>query len=323
MIAGRYSFVDKACGIAMLFVVYGHLIFPETINIPWWQTSRDFIYKFHMPLFMFVSGFIVFLSTAKKNITNSQEYISFQRKKVRKFFPAYLFFSLLAIVVDVFMNNATSEEVWKSVFSFFFSPDRGSAGFLWYLYVLTGFYLITPFLLKLSRIEQSLLLFLGFLLTNTSFSILFSADLFAKYFFFFLAGGMFFLNLEKSNLFLKKNGLWISILTVALVIIDLNIGMTIPYQLISLGLIFSILYISSFKWPSALDNMVITMGLGSFAIYLFNTSILNAYYFVYKSVFHLPVSTFFIFSNLVFTVAFSVLLRYIFNRIVPQKIYSL
>ena len=59
----RLTFIDKASGFAILLVVYGHIEFPETRQINWYWIPRKFIYEFHMPLFMCLSGYISFLST--------------------------------------------------------------------------------------------------------------------------------------------------------------------------------------------------------------------------------------------------------------------
>jgi peptidoglycan/LPS O-acetylase OafA/YrhL len=319
----RLDFIDKASCIAMLLVVYGHLIFPETLQIGWWHLSRDFIYKFHMPLFMVISGFLVFLSTSKKSLSTGYEYRIFQKKKFQKFFPAYLFFSILAIIVDFFIVGQPPEKLKEAILAFFFYPDYGSAGFVWYLYVLMGFYLITPFLLKQSNDIKLLLLFAGFLLTSASFSIFFCADLFAKYFFFFLGGGMIYLNLDKFLIFVKKFRLPIVITSIVLVIVDFRLDMKVPYQLISVSLTLCILYISTLNWSVFLNRAAIIIGQSAFAIYLLNTSVLNVYYYLYKSVFQLPINAFFIFTCLMITVIISILIKVSFNKFVPKNIYSL
>lgn len=319
----RFSFVDKASAVAMILVVYGHIIFPETLEMSWWKESRDFIYKFHMPLFMFLSGFIVFLSTSRKNLDTKEEYLKFEKKKFQKFFPAYFFFSLLGVAFDIYSGNSSMDSISKQIFSFFFTPDYGSAGFVWYLYVLMGFYLITPMLLRLQNSVLYLLLFLGFLLTNTDFSIHFSADLFAKYFFFFLSGGLMFLKFSEIMAFLNKRGVIIVLVTFLITIVDFYSAFAVPYQLVSLAMIFSIVYLSNFSWLSFSDRVFIELGKGSFAIYLLNTSIVNLYYLVFKKSAILPISGFFVFSALIFTLVVSIIIRNLFNKIVPAKVYSI
>lgn len=54
----RIISLDIAKAICIVLVVIGHCL-PE--NAPnWYQQIVDFIYKFHMPLFMFASGYIIY-----------------------------------------------------------------------------------------------------------------------------------------------------------------------------------------------------------------------------------------------------------------------
>jgi len=319
----RISFIDKACGIAIVLVVYGHITFPEALDIPWYLTSNKFIYKFHMPLFMCLSGFIAFLSVSKSNIKSKAAYLNFEKKKAAKFLPGYIFFSLLAILVDVFYHHAKAAEINNSIYSFFFTPSIGSAAFVWYIYVLFGFYLITPFLLNLKSSSQFLLLAFGFILTNTTISPLFSADLFCKYFFFFFSGGLIYKNIDTVILFLERNGKWIVLLTFILIILDFFTHFIIPYQLLCIGIIPSVLYISNLKWPKTTSSTFVTMGVSAFAIYLLHTSVLNAYYIFFKLILGSKIGAFFIFSCLILSIAIPISIRLIFNRVLPHKIYTL
>lgn len=89
----RLSFIDKASGFAILLVVCGHIEFPETRHINWYRISRQFIYEFHMPLFMCLSGYVSFLSTTNKQIKSKTDFINFQKKKLNKFLSPYFLFS--------------------------------------------------------------------------------------------------------------------------------------------------------------------------------------------------------------------------------------
>jgi fucose 4-O-acetylase-like acetyltransferase len=319
----RFTAIDKATGIAISLVIYGHMSFLETQSLPWYAVSRDFIYKFHMPLFLCLSGFVVFLSTSKRNIKSQSDYLNFQKKKITKFLYPYIVFSIIAILVDIFYYHATVSEINNAIFSFFFSPNDGILKFVWYLYVLTGLYLIAPFLIKLESYHQYLLLALGFLLTNLSPSHLFSSDLFCKFFFFFLSGGLIYKNADKFFLFLKKNGLWILIMTLLLISIDFSFNLIIPFQFLSIAVILSVLYISTLRWPGIIEVIFKTMGVNSFAIYLLNVFIINVYFIFFKSYLQLEIGAFFVFSCLILTVLISILMRSILNKIIPAKIYTL
>ena len=58
-VANRISFIDQLKGITILLVVIGHLIEHNAgrDNFLW-----TFIYSFHMPLFMFISGYLAYVT---------------------------------------------------------------------------------------------------------------------------------------------------------------------------------------------------------------------------------------------------------------------
>lgn len=319
----RQLFIDKACGFAMILVVYAHFWFPETIMIKWYLISKEVIYKFHMPLFMCISGYLAFLSTNNRRIKSTADYFNFQRKKIYKFLPVYIIAASCSILLDVFYKNLPVAEINQNIYNTFFIPASGSAVFIWYLYVLVGFYLVTPFLLNLNSSSQYLLLFFGFLLTNSSFSNVFSANLFCKYFFFFFSGGMIYIKRDQFILFLATYGKWITFLTLGILIMDLFIHLIIPYQLNSIGVIMSVLYISTLEWPGLVSKIFVKMGVSSFAIFILNAPIMDIYYFFFKSILKIPIGGVFVFSGLIIILIFSVLIRFIFNKVVPAKVYSL
>ena len=49
--------IDRAKGLAILLVVFGHLMasgYPR--GNAWYDTAKDIVYTFHMPFFMYLSG---------------------------------------------------------------------------------------------------------------------------------------------------------------------------------------------------------------------------------------------------------------------------
>ena len=49
--AERIAWIDFAKGLAMILVVFGHVILPSLL--------QNFIYVFHMPFFSVMSGFLL------------------------------------------------------------------------------------------------------------------------------------------------------------------------------------------------------------------------------------------------------------------------
>ena len=319
----RLVFIDRACGLAICLVVYAHILFPETLKIDWYLRSEEFIYKFHMPLFICLSGYLAFMSATNARINSQQAYWRFQRKKLLKFLPVYFLFSLYAILVDIFLQQVTAQDISDYIFSFFFTPTKSSAVFLWYLYILIGFYLVTPFLIKLEGSTQVLLLVIAFLLTNVSLTPLFCFDFFCKFFFFFLGGGLIYKHSDRFFLFLEKNGKWIAMLALVLTIVDFFNYFPIPFQVISLLMIPSFLYVSKLNWSESFSKVIVAIGVSSFAIYLLNTSLINLYFILFRSFLKLEINALFIFSCFLLTVGVAVWIRTVFNRFIPRRVYVL
>ncbi|WP_170234207.1 acyltransferase family protein [Segetibacter aerophilus] len=319
----RVPFIDKAAGIAILLVVYGHIFFPETEKIPSHHISLEIIYKFHMEFFMTLSGYLAFLSTKKLEIIRASDYYLYLRKKLKKFLPAYIFFSITATLLDILFGDLTTRQLGEAAFSFFFRPTRGSAAFLWYLYVLTGFYSITPFLIRLENAILYLLLFFGFLMTSFTPSPLFCAELFCKYFFFFLAGGLLLLKQQLFLVTLKKSRKVLFIVTSIVIFINLFDYSIIPFQITSICIICCGIYLCNTKWPSKFESLIKVIGQNTFSIYLLNTTILNAIYYISKFFIKIKLDYFFISFSFILTVSISIFIRKIFNKYIPATIYNL
>ena len=71
----RIDYIDEMRGLAILFVVIGHII--QFNGIPTTNPVFEFIYSFHMPLFFSISGYITQKVT---QINNISQYLLFVRK---------------------------------------------------------------------------------------------------------------------------------------------------------------------------------------------------------------------------------------------------
>lgn len=74
----RKTYIDIAKGLAIMLVVVGHLVQNNLTG----TTARflfDFVYSFHMPLFMFLSGYVASL-TVERNLNEGRNFLA---KKAR------------------------------------------------------------------------------------------------------------------------------------------------------------------------------------------------------------------------------------------------
>lgn len=137
---------DIAKALCIILVVIGHY-FP--IDSPqWYATFRSWIYSFHMPLFMFASGYIYMA------FKRDESYTSFLMKKFRRLMVPY--FVVSAIIVSVKMATQSSMYVENPVTAMsyvkiLYLPEAGY--FLWFIWALFTMFLLVPlFKTKIARL---------------------------------------------------------------------------------------------------------------------------------------------------------------------------
>ncbi len=129
---------DLAKGIGIILVVLGHF-FPEG-SPNWYAVMRQVIYSFHMPLFLFVSGF-VYMHT-RRDIS----YGAFLMKKVKRIVIPYFLVSFLFIAIklvpqalSIYVKNPVTLSSFLKVFYY---PEAAVS--FWYLWALWWFFMIVP-----------------------------------------------------------------------------------------------------------------------------------------------------------------------------------
>lgn len=138
----RVHFFDNLKGILIFLVVFGHFALPVHSASDTLNALYGFIYIFHMPLFVFVSGFF-----AKSIVKNGRLRI----EKIISILVLAIVFQLLLIFIE-----QGSRPLSESLLSFGSAP--------WYLVALAWWYLLTPFFSQmrpLSAIAASFIAALG------------------------------------------------------------------------------------------------------------------------------------------------------------------
>lgn len=133
----RIVWIDIAKAICIILVVIGHYI-PETHPL-WYGEMRKVIYTFHMPLFMFASGYI-YIAT-KKEISYSE----FIWRKVKRLMVPYLTVSVLVVSIKLCTQNQAYVENPVTPFSYlkiFYLPEAGY--FLWFIWALWWMFILIP-----------------------------------------------------------------------------------------------------------------------------------------------------------------------------------
>lgn len=177
----RIVWIDIAKTICIILVVIGHYI-PD-IHPVWYGEMRRIIYTFHMPLFMFASGFVYI--AAKRKVT----YRDFLWGKVKRLMIPYFTVSIIVITLKLLSQGAAYVENPVTPFSYFkilYLPEAGY--FLWFIWALWWMFVVIP---VFSAPKARLALFIVSLflpLTSSYLPEMFCLKQFANMLQFFMAG---------------------------------------------------------------------------------------------------------------------------------------
>lgn len=130
---------DIAKAICIVLVAIGHYV-PEGAPA-WYDSIHDWIYMFHMPVFMFASGYIYL--TFKKD----EPYSKFIIKKVKRLMVPYLVVSALIVAIKLLSQRGMYVQnpvTLTSYLRIFYMPEAGY--FLWFVWALFTMFCIVPLL---------------------------------------------------------------------------------------------------------------------------------------------------------------------------------
>lgn len=147
----RIVLFDIAKALCIVLVVVGHY-FPENSPV-WYECLNKLIYSFHMPLFMFASGFI-YMATKKEG----ESYSKFLVKKLKRLMLPYVVVSVIVISIKMLTEKHASVENPVTAYAYIkmlYFPEAGY--FLWFIWALWWMFVIAP----LFATKQKRLLLLG------------------------------------------------------------------------------------------------------------------------------------------------------------------
>lgn len=148
-IKGRLAYLDALRGLAIFLVVYCHVAsislgIPEGIG-----STNDTISLLHLPLFFFLSGFLMFREDRSQKMKPSWQYLA--RKAGELVLPAIIFVTLFALWMH------------RSAESILFSQFKGGYWFTFFLYLFILLYALFSLILRRfnARTRATVILILG------------------------------------------------------------------------------------------------------------------------------------------------------------------
>ena len=151
--SSKLIFFLQAFGI--ILVVIGH----ANISGTW---LRTWIYEFHMPLFMFISGFLMKYSL--KTDYEDVNLCEFIKKKLYRLLIPYFVINIIALYPKILMNDFASRPVevsWFGIIQSFIYPWDNTIIFFWFLPTLFLIFVISASLLKLFKSDIPIIILMA------------------------------------------------------------------------------------------------------------------------------------------------------------------
>jgi len=184
--------IDKAKGFAIFLVVLGHIVAADTpVGNEWYAVLKFYIYKFHMPFFMFISG--VIMAYTFPGIKNSKDYFKYIFRKLKRLAPGYVLFGALIYVGKVASSKVMHVDglpggVYSELYNLLLVPSQSAGGSLWFIYVLMEMYIVFPLFIVFFIKRPVIILLAGLIAEFIPVSNVFMLDRFCEYFLFFAIG---------------------------------------------------------------------------------------------------------------------------------------
>jgi hypothetical protein len=183
--------IDRAKGVAILLVVFGHIVAREVPpGVHWYEPLRYAIYRFHMPFFLYLSGTVVVLSGLLGKPPAAWPAI-LRGRTVRLLVPFFalglLVLAAKLVAMRIVPVDNPPEGLWGGLRDLFWTTAHSPAVTVWYLAVL---FLCTVLALPLARVGVggAGLVLLGLALQLVPVPPVAYLDRFASHFLFFAAG---------------------------------------------------------------------------------------------------------------------------------------
>lgn len=179
----RLVTVDIMQGLAMLLVVIGHHLL-DFMPVGYGQ-FHHWLYIFHMPYFIFISGFLIAYSY------KGEQYVKYIYRRFRKFFIPYVLIGVIVTLLASLKYGIAS--IGNNLLNLLISPKQSEATFLWYIYLLFFLYALYPaihFIQKKNPVLcNAVLVIIGIILFMFPVRTqLLCLDYFTEYFIFYALG---------------------------------------------------------------------------------------------------------------------------------------
>ena len=285
----RLDSLDRARGIAIVLVVFGHLVAREDPQgVTWYEPLRIGIYLFHMPFFMYLSGYAAFRFGAA--LTPPAGWPGLAARRAERLLVPFLAFGIGILLLKLAAAGLAPVDnvppgLWDGLRALVWDTTNSPATAVWFVFVLFVYSALTPPLLWLPRGRLVLIALAALLYLLPAPPVLY-LDRVCTFLPFFVAGG---LAAEAKQRWLRVvDALWpVALAALAATAIPLALGWVaidwsgelwrFPYKwwLLAAGLL-SLPALHGLARSLPPTPGLRALGRASFVIYLFNTLFIGA-----------------------------------------------
>lgn len=264
--------IDTAKGIGIILVVVGHVVSQQVpAGHEWYQHLKTAIYLFHMPFFMYLSGYV--LGYAGSDRTEGA--VRFIARRADRLLLPFFAFGLIIIAGKMVFSQIvhvdnTQDGLLAYLDGLFVHTSRSPATSVWYLYAAFVYALVFRFVVVPFPRMLPALIVLGLVLTQIEVESLLYADRVLRHAAFFFIGVWLGQRRGLMAELLERRG-W---LAVALFAALLAAAQWLANPLIGLAVALAAipaLHFAATRLAAANDPVFLFFGRYTMAIYLFNT----------------------------------------------------
>lgn len=269
----RIEWMEYLKAFTCFLVLFGHILMSlQSIAIGNIKVISRFlicfIYLFHMPLFMCMSG--IFYHRGKK-IKTIEDYKKFEIKKIINLsIPYFIFYTMFMILNTMFSSSVNTAEGTDGWIGMFNNP----VGAFWFLYALLSIFIVTPILEKICnyKVNVVFVVFLIFKIISIFFetNIYFLDSIFKNGVYFYFGCILNIENKEEKKITIIKSICFtVSAITIYLIYYDADTYFVNITKII-FGLLGTDIMINCFKHVNKL-KFLDTFKKYTFQIYLTHT----------------------------------------------------
>ena len=145
----KFKDIESMRVITMILVVFAHVTrmytknaaIPQGITDPFITVLTDWIYTFHMPAFVAISGAVYYFVKRERNGYNNT--LAFVKNKLKRLLVPYVFFAVVVVVPTLYYCNLIEGDFWKYNFNTFILVK--GPRHLWYLIMLFNLLMLVNF----------------------------------------------------------------------------------------------------------------------------------------------------------------------------------